>query len=152
MQKLSSFKQAYQLIGVTPSDEITPDQKANIIFQAACLLLGLNPLNLPDYSLIEREFCPSNLSQYKLQVIRKAVVGEWADDWNNRGQLKWAPVHWMNGPGFRFYDSYYVVVLTYVTGGSRLCFETEKQSDFVGQDCIAFYRDLYGAAELAPVA
>ena len=152
MQKtktLTSFKDACEIIRVYPGDEVTADQKAEIIFQAACVVLDRNPLILPDYSNIESEYAKSSLAHHKLEVVRNAVIGEWVPDWNKR-EYKWAPIFWMDSPGFRFDGSYFGFVGTYLAGGSRLSFETEKQSDFVGQDCIAFYRDFYGAVALAP--
>ncbi len=151
MQKLTSFKDACLILRLVPADEITPDQKATIIFQAACKLTGVDPLAMPMLDLIDAEFNPSILAHYKLQVIRKAIVGEWVADWN-KYERKWSPWFWMNDPGFRFVGSDFVGVYTGVTGGSRLCFETEEQSDFVGQECIALYRDLCGATNLAEAA
>jgi hypothetical protein len=76
-------------------------------FEAACEIRGIDPNNLPDLDLINEEFRTTIIAQYKLMIIRDAIVGDWRPDYNNYGQRKWYPWFWMDSPGFRFDDSSY---------------------------------------------
>lgn len=148
IKKIASFQDACALTGHDPEVEVSLDQKADIIYRAACELLGADAGSLPDCFNIDDEFHASLIAFYKLQVIHKAVVGGWVPDWNSMTR-KWGPYYLLNDPGFRLRVVHYDFSNSLWTGGSRLCFETEAQAEFVGTDCIALYRDLLGAGPLA---
>ncbi|HET6255815.1 MAG TPA: hypothetical protein VFE32_17190 [Puia sp.] len=153
------FIDQYRLLGIeAPGANMDRYEKADLIFRAACKVQQIDPATLPLIyrlghsealvtSFAAQALQSSIIAFYKLQVIHNAIVGAWVAAWNNPRERKWSPFHWMNDPGFRFDGSNYDI--TGAAGGSRLCFETEEQSDFAGIECIALYADLNGA-ELAP--
>lgn len=110
-------------------------------FESACLKKGIST-NLPDVSSFPPSLRRMVIALYKLTVIRDAIVGDWKADWNNDDQRKWSPLFWMNKPGFRFHDSDFGISGTLADGGPRLCFETQKQSDYAGQTFTPLYEDL----------
>lgn len=139
------FSEQYNILGLeVPKKDMDAREKAEAIFYCACKILGLSTTILPGVLGLDDEFQPSLVAFYKLQVIRKAIVGKWIANWNDRSR-KWSPFHWMDSPGFRFVVSGCVISDSGTTGSSRLCLETEEQSDFVGIECIAFYADIHGA-------
>jgi hypothetical protein len=146
--KKERFSSQYDTLGLqAAASNMDRGEKAHSIYQAACKILGLHPANLP--ATVGDDFHPSVVAFYKLQVIRKAIVGNWVPDWNKR-TYKWYPWFYMDSPGFRFHGSRYGYSHTRAAGGSRLCCETEEQADFLGVECVALWADFFGA-ELAPV-
>jgi hypothetical protein len=113
-------------------------------FEAACEIRGIDPNNLPDLGLINEEFRTPIIAQYKLMIIRDAIVGDWRPDYNNYGQRKWYPWFYMDSPGFRFDGSGYSCAYALAGAGSRLCFKTEEQSDYCAQTFIELWCELLG--------
>lgn len=149
MQKqLVSLKDAFSILKLKESKKITPEEKSDILYKAACSLLGFDPLNLPIMDNVAEEFKSSPIALYKLQVIRKAVVGEWVANWNNY-EYKYSPYFWLDDPGFRLYGVLCDFVLSGTVGGPRLCYQTRDQALFVGQECIWLYKEFMGAGPLA---
>lgn len=71
-----------------------------------------------------------------LKMVRDAICQDWVPDWTNTNQKKWTPVvNRSDGSGFSRSNYYYDRTATFV--GSRLWFETEKQSDHFGRTFIA---------------
>jgi hypothetical protein len=71
-----------------------------------------------------------------LKMVRDAICQDWVPDWTNTNQKKWTPVvNRSDGSGFSCSVYYYVYAVTGV--GSRLWFETEKQSGHFGRTFIA---------------
>lgn len=151
MHKLTSFEHACEIIGIKIPKTVTPAKKADIIFQAACKLLKIDPKVLPITKGIARLFALPQIALYKLQVIHKAVNGKWKADWNNGSQPKWYCYFWLDNPGFRLHDVRCALTTTAAGLGSRLCSETSAQARFIGTDCIWLYKDLAGAEKLAPI-
>lgn len=110
-------------------------------FEDACEKKGIST-DLPDVSTFPPYLRRTVLAFYKLTIIRDAIVGSWAADWKNSNQRKWSPYFWMDAPGFRFGDVDCGIAHTGVTGGSRLCFETEEQARYAGTTFTALYEDL----------
>lgn len=109
-------------------------------FESACARLGRST-QLPDMSSWPSSLRRPMIALYKLTVIRDAIVGDWVADWDDSKQRKWQPWFYLNKPGFRFDDSYYVLTVTLASGGSRLVFASEAQSDYAGKTFIGLYEE-----------
>lgn len=142
--QLQSLSDAFAILGIKQPKTLTPEKKAEIIYQAACKVLKLDPDAVPDVTNVRPKSRPGIIALHKLEIVRDAVVGDWVANWDN-GEYKYSPWHWLDKPGFRFVGSGYAVDYAGTAGGSRLCFQTKAQSDWIGKDCIAFYADLNGA-------
>jgi hypothetical protein len=114
-------------------------------FEAACEIRGIDPNNLPDLGLINEEFRTTIIAQYKLMIIRDAIVGDWRPDYNNYGQRKWYPMV-LDGQSRFPVRRFELLVLAYANAGagSRLCFATEEQSDYCAQTFIELWCELLG--------
>ena len=67
-----------------------------------------------------------------MKMVRDAICQDWVPDQTNTNQKKWTPIiNRSDGSGFSGSDYDSVNTFTYV--GSRLWFETEKQSDHFGR-------------------
>jgi hypothetical protein len=97
--KLSSYAQARAIIGQDPEAKVTPDQKADIIYRAACQLLGFRS-DIPAFPV--NEYTIPLVAHFKLQVIRNAITGCWRAPVDGSA-LRWYPLFLMNKPGFRFF-------------------------------------------------
>ena len=113
-------------------------------FEAACEIRNIDPNLLPDLEMIAEEYRKPIIAQYKLMIIRDAIVGDWRPDWNNSRQYKWYPWFYMNSSGFRFNGSDFVITHTDSAGGSRLCFQTEEQTEYCATTFLELWCDLFG--------
>lgn len=153
MQKLlTSFQDCLDILKMKAPKTITPQKKADIIFKAACKVLKIDPKVIPMQRGIQKRFQFGNVAQYKLEVIRTAVVGKHKFDWNSWDEKKWFPWFWMNKPGFRLAGVYYGYGNAHTTSGARLCFRTQEQARWIGTDCIWLYKELNNGPALAPAA
>jgi hypothetical protein len=75
----------------------------------------------------------------KLRHITKVINGpDFIVDWTNGNQKKWSP--WFNlSSGFGFGASAYDCSYAHTAVGSRLCFESEAESDYVANQFIDLY-------------
>jgi hypothetical protein len=81
---------------------------------------------------------PDTIAYEKLKIIAKAINEGWQPDWNDRSQEKWFPVfNLSSGFGFSISDCHYSIADV----GSRLCFESEKKSNYAATQFIDIYRD-----------
>ena len=105
-----------------------------------CVEISDNVKNLLEYNGIDRDMISSQ-AHAKLIIIAKAINNGWKPDWNNTDQRKWFPVFILSsGFGFVGSDYNYAYANSYV--GSRLCFQSEEQSDYAGTQFIEIYKDL----------
>lgn len=103
-------------------------------FEDACDELGIE---IPT-SLFSDLDTPDEIAYKKLKVIVKAINQGWEPDWSNTNQKKWWP--WFNlSSGFGFSDSNYGYPYTVTAVGSRLCFESEKKSDYTANQFVDLY-------------
>jgi predicted kinase len=84
---------------------------------------------------------PDEVAYKTLKIVRNAVTKNWIPDWNNSNQEKWFPVFKLSS-GFGFSTSAYSYACARTYVGSRLCFETEEQSNYVANQFINLYKDL----------
>src|ERR1700743_1401121 len=104
------FDRQYELLGLqVPPADMTTLEKSEIIYFAAAKILGIDPAGLPVVHQLPEEFQAFPVAAFRLQVIREALASRRKADWNNRQERKWGPWFWMDSPGFRFSDSYYVI-------------------------------------------
>lgn len=135
------FSQQYAQLGIKGKVPADLTKKAEKIYQAACKKLGINPENLPGLSKVRGKYKATLLATHKLMIIRDALTEGKEADWDN-DEEKWEPWFWFNAPGFRF--DYADCGYTYSSVGSRLCFFSQEDAQFSGQECIALWADLYG--------
>jgi hypothetical protein len=112
-------------------------------FEDACLVLGLDPENLPLVEHLPEKDRKSIVAFYKLTIITRALNEGWEPDFSDCKQLKyWNWVYVKSGAnaGFAFvYSTYAPSTTTRADTGSRLCFKSEKLAMFAGKK----FRDIY---------
>lgn len=118
-------------------------------FEEACKYLGHDPAKiLPDVSMFPEEHQKAATATHKLIIIHEAYNERNKVDWNNSNQKKWRGWWDMeqhpkrNPSGFRFFVSYYVLSLTFSTGGSRLCFLREEDLLHAAEHHLELFRDM----------
>jgi len=104
--------------------------------------LGLDMSLKGDLSNLPMFIRPFVANTANLAAVVKAINGDWEPDWDNTNQRKWWGWFLMNKPGFRLFVSYYAFTNSFTTGGSRLCYPSEEDSDFHGETHLELYRDL----------
>lgn len=118
-------------------------------FEDACKVLSLAEKVLPDFSAFPENDRKAMEAHAKLIIIARAANKlanegkDWTPDWYNGKWDKWYPWFWLDGgsSGFRFGVS---VGRASISGvGSRLCFITEKVSDYVAKQFFDLYRDYF---------
>ena len=70
----------------------------------------------------------------KMNHVTKTINGEWVADFEDTNQKKWEPVFNSSGSGFAFSGSDYYYDYADSDAGSRLSYESEEKSDFVGEN------------------
>jgi hypothetical protein len=120
-------------------------------FEHACQVLGLDPLALPEVSMLPENHQKAIVSHYKLITIVEAnnkENGDWKADWNNSKQWKYYPWFWVKasdekpaGSGLSFGDFGDGISRTPV--GSRLCVGSSEQAEYVGKTFIDLYTDYF---------
>jgi hypothetical protein len=140
----TKFMAQYKRLGIKVPKTKDPVEKAEIIYDAACKKLCLDPADLPDVSRVREKYRASQLAFHKMEVVRDAITDDREADWNDRGEYKYGGWFWMDSPGFRFHGSYYSFAVSYPTGGSRLCTFSEEDQDFFMIECVSLWADFYG--------
>lgn len=117
-------------------------------FEKGCEIMGYDPAMLPDIAMLPAIHQKAIISGYKLFVISEA---SWkgdglAIDWNSN-QDKWGCWFYMkkdksNPSGFRFNAASYGISVTFTTGGSRLCYPSDEDAEYHGNQHLELYRDL----------
>jgi len=112
-------------------------------FEDACKKEGIDPLLLPDVSMIPDEFRSPIINAYKLMIIFKAINNGWVPDWNSWGQYKYYP--WFivapGGVGFSHSDYDLTHPGTYV--GSRLCTDSSEKALYIGTQFEEEYKQYF---------
>jgi hypothetical protein len=81
----------------------------------------------------------NQIYQERVAEIVKALNQGWVPDYDDSSEYKYSPYFYLNAPGFRFYDSFYVFTSSYTTGGSRFALKSRKLSDFAGAHFVKEY-------------
>ena len=102
-------------------------------FEDACKKENIDPIALPEVSMIPEEFRKALIAAYKLFIIFKAINNGWVADFTNSNQGKYYPYLWVLSSGFRFVFSNYDYVNTGTIVGSRLCTFSSEAAIYIGQ-------------------
>jgi hypothetical protein len=108
------------------------------IFSDACLACGTTE-DAFNEKFKGSELDVDTMAFEKLKIVNKAINNGWTPDYTNSDQRKWFPYYLLSS-GFGFSRSSYHCDFTTATVGSRLCFETEEQSNYSGQQFIDLWR------------
>lgn len=105
-------------------------------FEDACKVRGIDPNNLPDFSMIPEQHRQALTDHYKLVIIAEALNEGWKPDWNNDDEYKYYPWFDMeNGCVFDGYGCYFTDSFV----GSRLCYRSREIAEYAGKQ----FEDLY---------
>jgi hypothetical protein len=139
------FAKQYQRLGLPESTaELLPQQKAEMIYGAACLVLKIEPNHMPDVSMVREKYRPSQLALHKLQVVRDAITGDQEADWNDMDEYKYGGWFWMDDPCFRFCAVNCTRTDARAGLGSRLCTFSDSDQEFFMKECVALWADFHG--------
>ncbi len=120
------------------------DFKSIKTFEDACKKEGINPLQLPDMSMIDLGMGKALIAAYKLFVIFKAINDGWEPNWNNDSTYKYFPWFGVAADearpgGFGFSYSHCDNRYTFTLCGSRLCTDTSEKAMYIAST----FKDLY---------
>lgn len=111
--------------------------KKIVSFEEACTKNGTDPKD-PKFST----GTPDDIAYQKLKEITKAInPADFKVDYNNGSQQKWYPYFTGSGSGFRFIGSGYGWTSTLTSGGARLSFATEEDSNHAAKTFLSLYKD-----------
>ena len=116
------------------------DYKTIKSFEDACKKENIDPLLLPDVSMILEEFRSPIINAYKLLIIYKAINNGWVPDWNNWDQYKYYPWFRVTPGGVGFSCSDCDLTLTDAHVGSRLCFESSEKCKYAAEQFNEIYK------------
>lgn len=108
-------------------------------FEDACKKLGVNPLSLPDVSMIPEKHRNYTIANYKLVTIVEALNDGWEPNWDNNDEYKYAPFFTMSGSGFSCHA--YVDVCSISFLGSRLCYKNREIAIYAGEQFKYLYKE-----------
>jgi hypothetical protein len=77
---------------------------------------------------------------YQLEIIARALNGNWKPDWTNWDQNKYFPWFVFQGGRFVFNVVYYYFTYSYL--GSRLCYKDEKTAEYAAETFIDLYEKM----------
>lgn len=140
----NQFAEQYQRLRMIVPDTTNPGIKAQAIYIAACVMLGIDPSDQPDNSKIREKYRASNTAHYKLCIIRDAITGEKEANWDDEDEDKFGGWFWMDSPGFRFCVTLCDFAYSYSAGGSRLCTFSDEDQEFFMKECVALWADFMG--------
>jgi hypothetical protein len=103
-------------------------------FEDACKALEI-PSDIP--------FFPAETGAaafYQLEIIARALNGNWTPDWSNEDQNKYYP--WFAFQGGRFVFGGVSYDYTCSDLGSRLCFRTRELAEYAGKTFINLYEKM----------
>src|SRR5262245_37574401 len=117
-------------------------------FEDACAKLGLDPANLPDFSMMPEKHQKALLAHSKLIIIAEALNDGWQPDWSNYDQYKYYPWFEIEASkdqpsGFGFSRTNYVVWYALTDVGSRLCYATREMAKYAGEQFADLYKDYF---------
>lgn len=116
-EKVKTFEDAYKLLAKSDKDKKDYDKIKNI--------------DVADYIK----------DSLKRVIIAKALNEGWKPNWSNTSEYKWFP-YFSFASGFSFSDSHYYNFYTHSTVGFRLCFKSEKLSDYFGKQFIDLHESV----------
>jgi len=102
-------------------------------FEKACEKENLDPMALPEVSMIPEEFRKAIIGAYKLFIIFKAINNGWIARMGDASQLKYEPWLRVLSSGCGFGSSICVCDYTYTPVGSRLCTFSPEAAIYIGK-------------------
>lgn len=123
-------------------EELFPELKPQLITDRVKTYEdALKVLDREDFS--HEILYPREIARRKLEIIIEALNEGWKPDWENDSQLKWYPhFYWSSmGLGFSYAATSPSTASTYV--GVRLCCKSEEISDYVGQQFLDLYKEMF---------
>jgi len=112
-------------------------------FEDACQKEAVDPIKLPDVSMIPEEFRKAIINAYKLMIIYKAINNGWIADWGNINQYKYFPWFEVLSSGFGFSNSVYNYGITDASVGSRLCTDTREKALYIADQFATEYKEFF---------
>jgi hypothetical protein len=112
-------------------------------FEDACKKVNVDPLKLPDVSMIPEDLRKPVITAYKLMIIFRAINNEWIPNWGNQNEYKYYPWYRVLSSGFGFADSLYNYTLTFTNVGSRLCTNSSEKALYIAEQFKAEYQDYF---------
>lgn len=119
------------------------DYKTIKTFEDACAKCGIEPIALPELSMIPEEFRKPILAAYRIMIIYKAINNKWVPDWANSNQGKYYPWYWVLSSGFGFSCSSYTYDYSFTSVGSRLCTDSSEKAMYIAKQFEQEYKDYF---------
>lgn len=105
-------------------------------FEEACLVLGLDPTQLPVVANLPEKDQQSIIAFYKLTIIIRALNEGWEPNWKNWDEYKYYNYFFVRS-GSGFVCSHTYSALTRI--GSRLCFKSRELAEYA----LSQFKELY---------
>ena len=112
-------------------------------FEDACKKENIDPLLLPDVSMIPEQFRSAIINVFKLMIIFKAINNGWTPDWSNTSEYKYYPWFWFSPSGVGFSGTTYLYARTDASVGSRLCTDTIEKAEYIAKMFENEYKEYY---------
>ena len=119
------------------------DYKDIKTFEDACEKIGINPLVLPDVSMIDISLQKSIIANYKLCIVYKAINNGWEPDFNNLNEHKYYPWFKVLPSGLDYSSTNYGYDITGTNVGVRLCTDTAVKAQYIGTQFKDLYQDYF---------
>lgn len=116
-------------------------------FEEACQAKNLDPVTvLPNVSMFPVQHQAAIIAYAKLIIITEVITDGWKPNWNDN-EYKYYPwfdleVEPNNPSGFRFGAAICDSSYTGTAGGSRLCYRTRREAEYVGKTFVDLFRDM----------
>jgi hypothetical protein len=136
---MSKFADQYKRLGIDIPETMDPIAKADAIYLASCIKLGIDPADQPDISRIREKYRPRAIADYKLCIVRDAITDQQEADWDDEEEGKYGGWFWMDSSGFRLFVVRYAYPVTLAGLGSRLCTFSRQDQEFFMQECVALW-------------
>lgn len=91
-------------------------------------------------SKMPRHLQSHTIARAKLEIIAEASRDGVELDYDDTNQRKWYGWFWLNKPGFRFSDAYYVISNSLSTGSPRLCYLSEEDTIYHCKKHVGLYK------------
>jgi hypothetical protein len=131
--------------GVEVTEVVRPKQPA--IERIKTFQDALDATGRVDETIIWAEtLTESEIARRKLHIIAEALNEGWTPDWKNEKQDKWYPCFYFDGlafAGVRASFAHYDPTSATASIGARLCYKSEKISDYAGQQFKEIYQKIF---------
>ena len=112
-------------------------------FEEAHTLFLKKKFKDPLFLILQKREVKELTASDKLIIIANILQGDWKPDWSNSNQYKYYP--WFRydktKSGFGFSITYYDLVFSFASVGSRLCFPDSDTAEYFGKQFLALHND-----------